>query len=89
MPLAKKDFFHCQHRERQRIAYQMNAIVDGQNNANLHRVIPKQKKATRWRAGVCRLCGEAFQLITHEHAARHGFESADAMARAGVVDWLE
>lgn len=49
----------------------------------------QQTHATRWRSGVCRICGEYCQCITNEHAERHGFKSADEMAKADVMDWTE
>ena len=40
---------------------------------------------TRWMKGLCSICGEWCEMITQEHAHRHGFKNADEMARAGIV----
>ena len=45
----------------------------------------KQKRKTRWDSGVCSLCGQWVDMITQEHAHRHGFKNADDMARAGII----
>ncbi len=45
----------------------------------------KTKHHTRWTPGVCSICGEWCDMITQEHAHRHGFQDADEMAQAGVV----
>ena len=52
-------------------------------------VILHQKKPSRWRAGICSICGEYMTYISQDHAHRHGFDSADEMAKAGVMRWAE
>ena len=51
----------------------------------LANITMKTKTPTRWHRGVCSICGEWCEMITHEHAHRHGFKDADEMAREGVV----
>ena len=51
----------------------------------LANITMKTKTPTRWHRGVCSICGEWCEMITNEHAHRHGFKDADEMARAGVV----
>lgn len=45
------------------------------------------KKRSRWQSGICKICGEYFDCITNEHAHRHGFKNADAMAKSNIVDF--
>ena len=52
-------------------------------------VILHQKKPSRWRAGICSICGEYTTYISQDHAHKHGFDSADEMAKAGVMRWAE
>ena len=39
-------------------------------------------------SGICAICGEAFNMITKAHAAKHGFENPEKMIAAGAVRWL-
>lgn len=43
------------------------------------------KHKTRWCACTCLLCGEHMDVVTHYHAQMHGYESADALVKAGCV----
>ena len=45
----------------------------------------KTKHPTRFTSGVCRICGEWVEMITQDHAHRHGFKNADEMAKQGVI----
>lgn len=45
----------------------------------------KVKKRTKYTSGICNICGEWCDMITEEHARKHGFKNADDMAKAGVV----
>lgn len=45
----------------------------------------KTKKKSRWCSGYCRICGEYMQMITHLHAAEHGYNSAEDFIKAGNV----
>lgn len=45
------------------------------------------KYHTRWQPGICKICGEPFQMITQDHAHNHGFRNADEMAKSDIVDW--
>jgi hypothetical protein len=45
----------------------------------------RSKRPSRYRCGICNICGEWVEMITQEHAHRHGFKNADEMAQAGVV----
>jgi hypothetical protein len=47
--------------------------------------LPKSKKPTRWSSGVCKLCGEHMDCITHLHAERHGYKSAEDLIAAGAI----
>lgn len=47
------------------------------------------KYHTRWQAGICKICGQPFSMITQEHAHSHGFANADAMAKSGEIDWRD
>ena len=40
-------------------------------------------------AGICAICGDAFNMITKAHAAKHGFANPEAMIAAGAVRWLQ
>lgn len=42
-------------------------------------------KRTRWTPGYCKLCHEPFEIITKDHAAKHGFKSPDEMAKSDIV----
>ena len=53
--------------------------------SKLANITMKTKHPTRYHRGICSICGEWCEMITKEHAHRHGFESADAMAKAGIV----
>jgi hypothetical protein len=37
----------------------------------------KTKHKSRWLPGYCKICGEYMQVITHLHAAEHGYKSAE------------
>ena len=39
-------------------------------------------------SGICKICGEAFNMITKSHATKHGFSDPDMMIAAGAVRWL-
>ena len=52
-------------------------------------VILHQKKPSRWRAGICSICGEYMTYISQNHAHKHGFANADEMVKAGVMKWAE
>lgn len=44
------------------------------------------KKVSRWRPGLCVICGEHMDYcITNYHAGLHGYKSADALIRAGKI----
>ena len=43
------------------------------------------KKKSRWCPGYCKLCGEYMEVITHLHAAEHGYKSAEEFIEAGNV----
>ena len=40
---------------------------------------------SRWNSGICSLCGKWVEMITQEHAKKHGFKNADEMVKAGVI----
>jgi len=41
---------------------------------------------SRWKAGTCAICGEYMEYcITNYHAHLHGYKSADAMIKAGMI----
>lgn len=46
-----------------------------------------QKKPSRWRAGICKICGVYFTFISQDHARSHGFKNADEMAASDKVSW--
>lgn len=74
--------------DRKTIGRQMVDYIE-QDEARKPPIKLKRRDVTKWRAGVCRICGEYCQCITNEHAVSHGFQDADAMAKAGVMDWTE
>lgn len=45
----------------------------------------RAKNPSKFRCGICSICGEWVEMITEEHAHRHGFKNATEMAQAGVV----
>lgn len=47
----------------------------------------KKKHYSRWSPGVCRECGKYFEMITQDHARKHGYQNADDMAKHGQIDW--
>ena len=49
--------------------------------------IKMAKHKTRWCSGFCKLCGEHMDVITNLHAQTHGYESADALIKAGHVQF--
>lgn len=89
MPRAKYDSFHRSNSERARIRKAIASMIDGDNRKRPPAKLPKQKWPTRWRAGVCRICGERFDFVAHAHAQRHGFKDAEEMVRADVITWIE
>ena len=47
-----------------------------------------RNKKSRWRSGICKLCGEYFHCITFAHAELHGFKHPNDMAKnADFIDW--
>jgi hypothetical protein len=30
----------------------------------------------RWHSGICKICGETFDIVTHYHAGLHGYANA-------------
>ena len=47
-----------------------------------------RNKKSRWRCGICKLCGEYFECITFAHAELHGFKHPNDMAKnADFIDW--
>lgn len=82
------EYLHRAHRGRKEISVALCAVYEGQDHMKPP-VFLKQKVATRWRSGTCRLCGKWSTYISQEHARRHGFKDADEMAKAGVMDWTE
>ena len=73
---------------RQQVLYQKADQIERQNHRGKPFII-HQKKPSRWRAGICSICGEYMTYISQDHAHRHGFDSADEMAKAGVMRWAE
>lgn len=50
--------------------------------------VGRPQKKSRWRSGVCKLCGEYFDCITFAHAELHGFKHPNDMAKnADFIDW--
>lgn len=82
------EYLHRTHRGRKEISRTLCAVYEGRDHAKPP-IVLKQTHLTRWRAGVCKLCGEWSTYISQEHAHRHGFKDADEMAKAGVMDWTE
>lgn len=50
-----------------------------------HMTLPKSKHKTRWSGGTCTICNEYMDCITHFHAAKHGFNSAEELIEAGYI----
>ena len=47
------------------------------------------KKASRWRPGRCKICGEYMEFcITNYHAGLHGYKSADALIKDGQIEFI-
>jgi hypothetical protein len=74
--------------DRKHVAYGKAEQIERENHRKKPLVM-RQKKPSRWRAGVCKICGESFTYISQDHAHKHGFANADEMAQAGVVGWME
>ena len=49
------------------------------------RVAVKTKHKSRWCPGYCKICGEYMEVVTHLHAAEHGYKSAEEFIKAGNV----
>jgi hypothetical protein len=47
--------------------------------------MPLNKIDSRWKSGVCRICGMKLLCVTHSHAQTHGFKTAEEMIAAGKV----
>lgn len=80
------------HRDRRKICESECAIIEGEKKKQGRQskgVRVKQRYPTRWRAGICTICGEFSLFVSNEHARRHGYKSGDEMARAGVIRWME
>lgn len=73
---------------RKQIAYERAELIERENHRGKP-VIIRQRLPSRWRAGVCKICGESFDYISQDHAHKHGFKDADAMSKAEVVGWTE
>lgn len=52
-------------------------------------IIVRSRKHSRWSSGVCKMCGEFFEMITFDHAAMHGFKNPTEMAKKGDINWME
>lgn len=46
---------------------------------------PMSRKRT---ACQCLICGQKFDEMMQAHAAKHGYESREAMDKAGLIQWL-
>lgn len=51
----------------------------------LAKIVNNKVKKTRWNSGYCKICGEYMQIITHLHAAEHGYNSAEEFIEKGNV----
>ena len=74
--------------DRKHVAYGKAEQIERENHRKKPLVM-RQKKPSRWRAGICSICGEYMTYISQDHAHKHGFDSADEMAKAGVMRWAE
>ena len=70
-------------------AMQLDMIERDRRRYEKRPMVFTKKHRSRWQDGVCKICGEHFECITHEHAHRHGFANADEMAKSDAVDFGE
>lgn len=47
---------------------------------------PMSRKRT---ACQCLVCGQKFGEMMQAHAVKHGYESREAMDKAGLIQWLQ
>lgn len=65
--------------------------IDNEKYNEEHGVSPlvkqtfNHKHKSRWCPGYCKICGEYMEVITHLHAAEHGYKSAEDFIKAGNV----
>ena len=52
-------------------------------------IVVGTKRHSRWSSGICQMCGEFFQMITFEHANKHGFARPEDMAKNGNIKCLD
>ena len=49
--------------------------------------MPKPKIMTRWSSGICKICGEHMECITHSHAEKHGYKKAEDLIAEGHINF--
>lgn len=84
----RTEYLRQQHRGRREIGLTLCDMIERDRHRHPALII-RQTHTTRWRAGICSICGEYSSFVSQEHAHRHGFKDADEMAKSGVVKWTE
>jgi hypothetical protein len=58
-------------------------LIERKNKPSMQ--MPKPKNMTRWSSGFCKICGEHMECITHSHAEKHGYKSAENLIADGMI----
>ena len=69
------------------IGYERAANIDLFNQSS-HRIIggfTNSRHLTRWTPGYCKLCRAGYEVITCDHAKKHGFSTPEEMAKSDIV----
>lgn len=88
MKKHQSEYLKQQRCGRKEIGQSICAIIE-QDNHRHPAVVPRQVKPTRWRAGICKICGQWSTFVSNDHAQSHGFKDANEMVKAGVMKWTE
>ena len=65
------------------------AKIDLFNNSSHRQVIvsgfTNKGHLSRWTPGYCKICRAGYEVITCDHAKKHGFSTPEEMAKSDIV----
>lgn len=65
------------------------ASIEGEKKPKrMYRFYGKAKSLV-WVPGRCLICGACYDVLTHVHAQKHGYETREDMIKAGMVEPIE
>ena len=71
------------------IGYRRAADTDLFNQSNHSHVVigftANGGHLTRWTPGYCKICRAGYEVITCDHAQKHGFKTPEEMAKSDIV----